>query len=728
MTQRPDDASVPPTGGDSRPADAPLPPPGSRGYRGQGDPLPRGVPLAGAPRSSSKSAASPKPASPAGPSHPHVVDSPKVPPAAVAPSQPPSDSTGSLPFENVTGETAASSQLPPVEPPAPKGDAAESGAIPPAVDRRSLVMFVVILLSVALHLALGWTLYDRPLGHIDPTLIGQETQFFRIQRSPRDIILEPGESLIPRAGSNLPDPQQRNAQSPLTDLSLSLLGAQASAHASQTNQPDLAAQPRPFEDNRPDSPELELTATTPPVQMPQSIQQQMLVDIPLPTPFVGQSGTNPTATGGSGEASDLPAGGEGSGHGQAASMLAQVGRVGVQANPQPPSLNAPVLTDKPQLPEQRPVTGNLLPGPIDLSSITAQAATQLSIPEHLDNDFEYVVTRYLPKGGWGTTRDEQRGYFRVDITAKRSLRKLQTMPKDLVFLIDISGSVSQDWVDNALRGVRDSLGSLNPGDRFNIVYFTDKPAILSNDGILPVNEENLAKARAFLASAQSGGMTDVNQALSRLLVRDVAMNRTYGLVLISDGRPTRGVMDTRELINLITRDNDLAASIYCVGIGRIQNRTLLEFLAYRNKGFCVYVDEPLQTAISVRDLISRLRYPIMKDIRLSTLGLNVDEVFPVDLPNIHQGETFSIFGRFDNPGKPFTMRLIGHNGQQTFDFTFTRDLFDAPIGDQQISRDWAFWKLHHLYNLMIRQGDTRELRQEIEYLRRRYKLETLYRN
>jgi len=299
--------------------------------------------------------------------------------------------------------------------------------------------------------------------------------------------------------------------------------------------------------------------------------------------------------------------------------------------------------------------------------------------------------------------------------------------KDVVFLIDTSGSIPQVWVNNITAGVRSALGSLNKGDRFNIVFFSDQPKFFNPDKIEDATPENLARAQQFLVDAKSKGYTDVNRAIGQLLTRDLAHQRAYVLVLISDGKPTRGVTDTRDLINLITRDNDLAAGIYCVGITPQMNRELLNFLAYRNKGFSVFAKEPRQVGAGIRNLLSRIRYPLIKDVSLNVVGLPIHEVFPHHTTNIHQGERFSIFGRYPaaRPSE-FTMRLSGHNGVKQMDFTFSGDLRTARTGDQDIPETWGFWKLHHLYSEIIRQGETKALKDAINDLKQRFKLKTLY--
>ena len=354
---------------------------------------------------------------------------------------------------------------------------------------------------------------------------------------------------------------------------------------------------------------------------------------------------------------------------------------------------------------------------LDLTGTALDRSTELDVPEQLDDDFDYTVTTFDPLN--------EPGYFRVDITPRRSLRKLEAMPKDIVFLVDTSSSVPQEWVREIVKGVQESLPALNRGDRFNIVLFDDSPSFFSTRGVRDATPENLAAARNFLTTARSEGYTDVNAALRQLLVRDVDERRVYEIVLISDGQPTRGVMSTRDLINLITRDNDLAASIYSIGIGPKQDPALLDFLAYRNKGRGISITDRRTAAAQIAQFLSDLRYPLIKDVKLSVAGQEVGGVFPQDVPNIHQGETFSLYGRFGK-SESFVMQLDGRNAGQKVSFTFTRDLGAGRRGDASIAKEWARWKLHDLYNRILREGDSPELQAQVEYLRKRYGLKTVY--
>lgn len=452
----------------------------------------------------------------------------------------------------------------------------------------------------------------------------------------------------------------------------------------------------------------------------------------LDNAVLSQLDSRPPAELSFGEGDGNPGIGDGTGAGSRDLAGDVLGNIGAAPN----RIGGPTTTliDRPQIDGPSAVTDippDLAPTldtpTIDFTDLALGGTTKIDVPDNLDNDFTYRVTRYDPVDWRGRAVDpkEEPGYFRVDITAQRSLRKLKTMPKDVIYIIDTSSSISQAWVQQITKGVTESLVSLNEGDRFNVVLFNEKVSLLSDIGPIDATKDNAKAAGDFLSNAQSVGFTDVNAALRGLLIRDIDPKRVYELVLISDGQSTRGVVDTRDLINLITRDNDLVASIYCVGVGSRQNRELLNFLAYRNKGYSVYADETKDASVKIQDLMSRLRFPIIKDVRLDVVGIDSETVFPADLPNIHQGETISVYGRYTKP-VGFTMQLAGRSAGKDVEFTFKRDINGAQIGGKTIATQWGFWKLHDIYSLIIREGEKKPLLDQVKELRKKYGLKTLY--
>ncbi len=503
------------------------------------------------------------------------------------------------------------------------------------------------------------------------------------------------------------------------DITQALLRTQEPPGLEDDFEPEL--QMRNLADTLPAQPAAELAVELPAFELPQEVLDDLAASA---TPDELAYRSSEEAGFGQGDAAGPGAGsGGGSGGGGSAAareLLRSTGLVSGAVGRRPSALDRTLVDEA--APAEDMLLQVPLAGPeIDFASLALRGTTQIDVPEHLDEDFDYSVTTYRDPRAGG-----EAGYFRVDVTARRSLHKLRAMPKDVIFLVDTSSSLPQSWINEVSLGVGQAIRVLNEGDRFNVVLFKENPAFFSTRGPRPVTVENVEAAQTFITTARSEGYTDVNAALSQLLVRDVAQDRVYELILISDGMPTKGVVDTRELINLITRDNDLTASIYCVGIGHRQNRELLDFLSYRNKGYSLYATRTQDVAPTLRDLASRLRYPLIKDLRVSVAGRGIHDVYPLHLPNIHQGERFSLFGRYGQPIE-FTMQIAGRSaGGGNVDFTFTRDLARAPAGEARIAGDWAFWKLHHLYSELIRRGQDGEILNQIEVLRRRYKLKTLY--
>ena len=583
--------------------------------------------------------------------------------------------------------------------------AAKSRQVTPLSANHRLMVTLAAVLSLGVHAAIGWSVYDKPVLAFDAAGGMDNRSVYRVRRA---------EPQVQHLTAQHDDESAASAQpAALSDTSWALLTEVTPALPALSPPPPQPL--RDVEDSRAwQTYQLSDGHTSQAHQDAKAQMVRQMVGNPsLELTYVPEPDAQPVAS----PAPDA--------------WSAEARRILKGANvtggplPPPDPLAPPHLAN-PARPEQRLDGSAMLLPHTDLGAIALKDATRLELPQYLDSDFEYVVYTFKPHRPWGFSDDDSGDYMRVDIRGRRALRKLRTMPRDVVYLIDTSGSVTQSWVDATIQGVKGALHRLNKDDRFNIVMFKEQASIFDAQSNRPINNDTRMAARQFMEEAQAGGFTDVNQALSRLLVRDVAQQRVYDLILISDGRPTRGIKDTRELINLITRENDLTANIYCVGIGGRQNRELLEFLAYRNKGFCMFAKSSADTSRVIQDLASRLRYPIIREVTLVVGGLDDATVFPRNIPNIHQDETFSIFGRFKKLDK-FTMQLSGKSFDQDVAFSFTRDLSRARKGDKQMMHDWAFWNLHHLFSEQIRRGNDEQLKNQIKWLRERYKLKAMER-
>jgi Mg-chelatase subunit ChlD len=353
-------------------------------------------------------------------------------------------------------------------------------------------------------------------------------------------------------------------------------------------------------------------------------------------------------------------------------------------------------------------------------------------PIHLDDDFDYAMRvftgplRQAGLFGLGGDTKKEANWFEVTIQPRRSLHRLKALRKDVVYVVDTSESISPEWIAQMKLGLAGALDSLDTGDRFNIVFFKDTLSVFTDRGLAEATPDSFAAAKKFIDAAKPGGYTDVNQALARLIVRQTPPDRVYQIIFVSDGQPTRGAIDAAEIINVVTRENDLVAGIYGVAVGSQVNRRLMELLSYRNKGSVVYPKTPGDAAGAIRELASRLRYPVVKDAVIDAAGVDPQAIYPRTARDIYQGEVVHLYGRYTDADPKLSLRVTGVSGPTRADFTFTLPFPAAAAGTPQIAQDWAMWKMHHLNSEMVRRGETDAAKREVEQLKKQYDLKTGY--
>lgn len=320
---------------------------------------------------------------------------------------------------------------------------------------------------------------------------------------------------------------------------------------------------------------------------------------------------------------------------------------------------------------------------------------------------------------------EAEGYFRVRIVPKRG-GSIPVLPKDVTFVIDASNSIPQHKLNTTVRGVRDALRQLKPEDRFNVIAFRDSPQPFKPD-VVPASREHLAEAEAFIGNLQSRGETDVYKALQPV-VQHQPRPGTPGVVLVlSDGRPTAGIRDGRVIINGLTADNRYGNGVYAFGGGRTVNRSLLDLLAYRNKGATEVTSSIDSIAREFPRFFEMLRDPILVGLEADFGRIDESKVFPRSMPDFFQGQAVTLYGRYrPDEEEEFTLWLAGQAGEQKKEVIFRTAFEEAGEGGQEIARGWAFQKAYYIIGRISREGETPELLDALRKLRSEYGVRTSY--
>lgn len=314
-------------------------------------------------------------------------------------------------------------------------------------------------------------------------------------------------------------------------------------------------------------------------------------------------------------------------------------------------------------------------------------------------------------------------FFRALIGAADN-GELSVVPKEIDFLIDTSKSIDEDRLEHVKAGVLECIRRLNPGDRFNIMAFKGDLVKFRETSVF-ARDRAYNQARSFLRGLSSAGQTDVENAILGLVNEPMPVQASY-IVLISDGRPTKGAVDSRRIIRQITRANDMRRSVFCFGWGDKMNRYLLDFLSYQNRGWSYFTGNRHDLEEQILGFYERMKDPLLLDVRFFLTGIDASEVYPRFLPDFFRGSPFALYGRIKDEDR-FTLQLLGESRGYTKEMMFTADLSRAEKGGPDIARQWAFRKIYYLISRDTIGGvDTKALRERIEYLSGKYDIRTPY--
>ncbi len=336
--------------------------------------------------------------------------------------------------------------------------------------------------------------------------------------------------------------------------------------------------------------------------------------------------------------------------------------------------------------------------------------------ESVDNFLDIDVYTYQdPKSG--------EKYFMIKIFAKKDQKAFKVMPKEVIFTVDASLSISKDRLDEFKRGIAYCLAHLNKGDTFNIVAFKDKTSFFSPHSV-PATPETVKRAERFVSDLTSNQQTDVYAAFKKIL--ELSLDRKpSSVMLLSDGRPTHGVVDSRELINSITRINQKTRPIFAFTGGVRVNRYLLDFIAYQNRAWSQFVRSTSDIHKALGEFYDKIKDPLFINLRYRLNNVDEREVFPKSLPDFYRNAEFTLYGSYKDEDT-FSMQLLGDIEGKTKELVFTRSLKDSKKGTEDIMRGYAFNKIYYLISRMTDQGVHDNTLKEIEALSRRYGITTPY--
>ena len=317
------------------------------------------------------------------------------------------------------------------------------------------------------------------------------------------------------------------------------------------------------------------------------------------------------------------------------------------------------------------------------------------------------------------------GYFLLTASPSFIIDEKQIEPKDIIFVLDVSGSMVGDKMVQAKKALLYCINNLNQGDGFDIIRFSTEAYSLFGK-IESADETNIKKAEKFIKDLKAVGGTNIEEALSLALNEKSNDNRTQLIVFITDGKPTIGETNDENLLKKIEKMNNEKTCIFTFGIGNELNTYLLDKITEITKSYRTYIGENEDIEVKISNFYDKVQSPVLTNLSLTfNGGIKTFQTYPNDISDLFKGSSITIFGRYSGSGSSkITLNGRIKDNRKTFslsaDFTIDNDEYDfiPPL--------WASRRIGYLLDQIRLNGEDKELVDEITQLAREHGIVTPY--
>jgi Ca-activated chloride channel homolog len=357
----------------------------------------------------------------------------------------------------------------------------------------------------------------------------------------------------------------------------------------------------------------------------------------------------------------------------------------------------------------------------DTHSALVQLADRAVIPNK-DFILSFDVAAAQVQEGIVMHRSAGDGYFMMILQPPRTCKPDQVVPKELVFVLDTSGSMEGFPIEKAKETMAIALAGLYPHDTFNLITFSGDTRILFPHPV-PATPAHLELARRMLNGSYGSGGTEMMTAIRAALAPSDEQGHVRIVCFMTDGQ----VGNDMEIISEVQKHPN--ARVFSFGIGSGPNRFLLDKIAEEGRGTAEYVALDGDAAAAAARFHERIRNPLLIDISLEWSGTTVSQIFPRRIPDLFSAEPIVVTGRYSRGGSA-TVRLRGRNS--TVDFVKDLQLYfpEKELHHEVLAKLWAREKIEALMAddfLGIQNGNPRaDVRESITGLGLDYGLMTQF--
>ena len=317
----------------------------------------------------------------------------------------------------------------------------------------------------------------------------------------------------------------------------------------------------------------------------------------------------------------------------------------------------------------------------------------------------------------------QDGFFMLLMQPPLSVPEDQILPKDVIIVLDQSGSMDGVKWEQAKEATTYVLDNLNPRDRFNVVVFSSGVRVYA-DGLQ--SADVASNAADWVNGLFPEGGTNIEGALSTALSL-VESDRATTILFLTDGLATEGVTFTDDILASLAAKSLDNSRIFTFGVGDDVDTLLLDSIARDFRGTTGYVRPTERVDEEVSSLYNKISAPVLTDVALDFGDARVELMYPATISDLFAGEQITVVGRYRDGVDNLTITLNGTIGGVDTQYVYDGlRLQNNAGGEPFIARLWATRRIGDLLNTIRLNGENPELVESIVSLSVRYGIITPY--
>lgn len=315
----------------------------------------------------------------------------------------------------------------------------------------------------------------------------------------------------------------------------------------------------------------------------------------------------------------------------------------------------------------------------------------------------YSIAADSREAGLIATNSRLGGHFMLVIKPEAELDNDSPEPREYVFVVDCSGSMSGQPIAVAKETMRHFIRNMSNDDTFQIIKFSQQASSFAESPV-ESNRRNVNLGLAYVEMMSGSGGTEMINGVRVALGYPEDAERNRYVIFLTDGLIGNEGRIFEEVRNL----RGAHTLLWSVGVGSSPNRYLLDGLAEEGGGKSFYValqEDPSEVASRIHSQINDL---FIRDVSIDWGDLNVMDIYPEETSSLFAGEPLFIMGRYFGSGSD-RIRITGQVGDETWSERLRVTLPFHEEANDVIAAIWAREKIHHLERMMLDTEDSEVL-------------------